>query len=101
MPKQGWKVINKKVGIVVGGRWGCHQHLQILHRGGLLHDIGKIGTPPAVLDKLGRLEPGEKKIMQEHVNIGVRILELVSCFREILPAVAARLRFFVAHHSDW
>jgi putative nucleotidyltransferase with HDIG domain len=62
--------------------------LQILHRGGLLHDIGKIGTPATVLDKPGRLEPGETKIMQEHVNIGVRILEPVPCFREILPVVA-------------
>jgi len=67
--------------------------LQILHRGGLLHDIGKIGTPATVLDKPARLEPGEMKIMQEHVNIGVRILEPVPCFRAILPVVA--------QHHEW
>lgn len=67
--------------------------LQILHRGGLLHDIGKIGTPATILDKPGTLEPEEIKIMREHVTIGVRILEPVSCFREVLP--------IVAQHHEW
>ena len=62
--------------------------LQIVHRGGLLHDIGKIGTPATVLDKPGTLEPEEMKIMRDHVQIGIRILEPVPCFREILPMVA-------------
>jgi putative nucleotidyltransferase with HDIG domain len=67
--------------------------LQIMHRGGLLHDIGKIGTPPAILDKPGKLEPGEMQIMQDHVKIGVRILEPIPCFREALP--------IVAQHHEW
>lgn len=67
--------------------------LQIVHRGGLLHDIRKIGTPAAVLDKPGKLEPEEIKIMQDHMKIGVRILEPVPCFREILP--------MVAQHHEW
>ena len=67
--------------------------LQIMHRGGLLHDIGKIGTPATVLDKPGKLEPDEMKIMRDHVKIGVRILEPVPCFREVLP--------IVAQHHEW
>lgn len=67
--------------------------LGIIHRGGLLHDIGKIGTPPDVLDKPGRLEPEEMQIMQDHVKIGVRILEPIPCFREALP--------MVAQHHEW
>src|SRR5208282_4355522 len=67
--------------------------LEIMHRGGLLHDIGKIGTPLAVLDKPGALEPGEMQIMQDHVKIGVRILEPIPCFREALP--------MVAQHHEW
>jgi len=50
-----------------------------MHRGGLLHDIGKIGTPPAVLDKVGRLDPEEMQIMRDDVKIGVRILEPIPC----------------------
>jgi putative nucleotidyltransferase with HDIG domain len=62
--------------------------LKIIHRGGLLHDIGKIGTPPAILDKPGKLEPEEMRIMQEHVRIGLRILEPIAGFREALPIVS-------------
>jgi putative nucleotidyltransferase with HDIG domain len=67
--------------------------LEILHRGGLLHDIGKIGTPASVLDKPGKLEPDEVRIMQNHVKIGVRILEPIPGFREALP--------IVAQHHEW
>jgi len=67
--------------------------LRIMHRGGLLHDIGKIGTPPAILDKPGKLEPEEMQIMREHVKIGVRILEPIPCLREALP--------IVAQHHEW
>ena len=67
--------------------------LAIMHRGGLLHDIGKIGTPATILDKPGRLEPEEMQTMRDHVKIGVRILEPIPCFREALP--------IVAQHHEW
>ena len=67
--------------------------LDIMHRGGLLHDIGKIGTPPSILDKAGKLEAEEMQIMREHVKIGVRILEPIPCFRDALP--------MVAEHHEW
>jgi putative nucleotidyltransferase with HDIG domain len=62
--------------------------LQIMQRGGLLHDIGKIGTPPTILDKPGKLDPEETQIMQDHVRIGLRILEPIAGFREALPIVS-------------
>jgi len=68
--------------------------LQIVQRGGLLHDIGKIGTPPAILDKPGKLEAWENEIMQNHVKVGVRILEPIDCFRDLLGVVAQ-------HHEHW
>lgn len=67
--------------------------LEIIHRGGLLHDIGKIGTPLTILDKPGKLEPGEMQTMRDHVNTGVHILEPIPCFREALP--------IVAQHHEW
>jgi putative nucleotidyltransferase with HDIG domain len=67
--------------------------LEILHRGGLLHDIGKIGTPLTILDKPGKLEPEEMQIMRDHVKTGVHILEPIPCFREALP--------IVAQHHEW
>ena len=51
------------------------RELDIMRRGGLIHDIGKIGTPAEILDKPGKLTDEEMKQMREHVNIGVRILQ--------------------------
>ena len=70
------------------------KELAIMHRGGLLHDIGKIGTPPTILDKAGKLEPEELRTMREHVRVGTRILEPIPGFAEILPIVAQ-------HHEWW
>ena len=69
------------------------QGLSDTQMGGLLHDIGKIGTPPEILDKPDKLTKEEMRIMQEHVNTGVRILEPIPGFREALP--------IVAQHHEW
>jgi len=54
-----------------------HDQLENIYRGALLHDIGKIGVPDAVLLKPGTLEPEERRIIEQHVVIGVRILEKI------------------------
>ena len=61
--------------------------LKILHRGGLLHDIGKIGISAMVLDKPGKLTPEEFNQMKGHVGLGARILEPISGFADLLPIV--------------
>jgi putative nucleotidyltransferase with HDIG domain len=61
--------------------------LDLLHRGGLLHDIGKIGVPTAILDKPGPLTPEEFAIVRSHPAIGARILAPVGAFRRALPLV--------------
>lgn len=48
--------------------------LYVLEIGGLLHDIGKIGVPDAVLLKPGRLTPEEWKIMESHARMGMEIV---------------------------
>lgn len=40
-----------------------------------LHDIGKIGVPDAILLKPGRLDPEERRIIEQHTVIGASILE--------------------------
>jgi putative nucleotidyltransferase with HDIG domain len=63
------------------------KQLETLHRGGLLHDTGKIGTPVVILDKSDPLTQEEIRIMREHVKIGARILEPIPAFSEIVPIV--------------
>ena len=61
--------------------------MDILHRGGLLHDIGKIDTPVSILDKPARLTKEEFRTMRDHVRIGARILEPIAAFADALPIV--------------
>jgi len=80
--------------VKIGHAMGLNaQSLNIIHRGALLHDIGKIGTPAAVLDKPGALDAAEIQIMRDHVTIGIRIIEPIACFRDALP--------MVAQHHEW
>jgi putative nucleotidyltransferase with HDIG domain len=50
---------------------GCStEQLKQIARGSYLHDIGKIGTPDAILLKKGKLNAEETRVMQEHARIG-------------------------------
>ena len=61
--------------------------LHTLRRGALLHDVGKIGSPAEILEKPDRLTDEEFEIMKQHVELGLRILEPVPAFEDILPIV--------------
>jgi HD-GYP domain-containing protein (c-di-GMP phosphodiesterase class II) len=61
--------------------------LDTLERGGLLHDIGKIAVPPAVLDKAGRLTDEEWAVMRRHPAVGCDILAPIPAFADALPIV--------------
>jgi putative nucleotidyltransferase with HDIG domain len=58
-----------------------------VYMGGLLHDVGKIGVPEAVLQKCGRLTPEEFEQIKRHPAIGAKILQDVKQIREIIPGV--------------
>jgi len=63
------------------------QEVRQIRRGCLVHDVGKIGVPSAVLDKPGRLTDEEMAILHSHVEVGARILEPVEDLAELLPIV--------------
>jgi HD-GYP domain-containing protein (c-di-GMP phosphodiesterase class II) len=54
---------------------------------GLVHDIGKIGLPPGLLEKPGALTLEERRQMQDHSAIGERILAYVDEYTEIAKVV--------------
>ena len=61
--------------------------LEVLHRGALLHDIGKLGISVKLLDKPGRLDDDELRQVMNHPSIGGRILQPIGAFSDILPIV--------------
>jgi len=58
-----------------------------LYEAAMLHDIGKIAIPDSILLKPGSLNQLEYKLIQEHVNIGYKILKKVPMFKNIANIV--------------
>jgi putative nucleotidyltransferase with HDIG domain len=54
---------------------------------GLLHDIGKIGVPDAILSKSGHLTPDEYETIKKHVSIGASIVENVQGLKDVAEAI--------------
>jgi HD-GYP domain-containing protein (c-di-GMP phosphodiesterase class II) len=61
--------------------------LEALYRGGLIHDIGKIGVPDSILLKAGSLTSEESRIMQSHTTIGEGIVAPLHSGEDLLPIV--------------
>ncbi|HVF41719.1 MAG TPA: HD domain-containing phosphohydrolase [Pyrinomonadaceae bacterium] len=70
------------------------EQMRSLEFGSLLHDIGKIGVPDAILRKPGALDEGEWVKMREHPLHGQRILRGI----EFLEGAA---RVVAQHHEKW
>ena len=60
----------------------------------LLHDIGKVGVPDAILQKPGRLTGPEWDVMREHPSIGAQIVSAIGSLSHLAPAVRAE-------HEHW
>lgn len=60
---------------------------QLAHLCGLVHDIGKVGLPPGLLEKPGALTLEERRLMEQHSEIGERILANVDDYAEIAKIV--------------
>jgi putative nucleotidyltransferase with HDIG domain len=60
---------------------------ELVHLCGLVHDVGKIGLPPGLLEKPGALSLDERRQMEQHAVIGERILKNVDDYSEIASIV--------------
>jgi putative two-component system response regulator len=61
--------------------------LRTLYKGGVLHDIGKIAIPDAILSKPGKYTPDEFAIMKNHPSLGCDMCEKIPSMRDALPLI--------------
>ena len=59
---------------------------------GLLHDLGKIAIPDRILQKPGKLDPDELRVMREHPELGCRLLEGLG---------VSPVDRWIRHHHEW
>lgn len=80
-------------------RFGEHMRIPVsqwdaIKQGALLHDIGKLGIPDAILLKPGSLTPREREVMQQHAVYGYNILAPITNLRQTLDIA-------LYHHERW
>jgi HD-GYP domain-containing protein (c-di-GMP phosphodiesterase class II) len=80
-------------GMRVGQELGLEEvELQNLEVAALLHDIGKMGIPDAILRKPGRLDPEEYALMKKHPEYGWAVLRMLPGFE--------RAALDILHHHE-
>jgi putative nucleotidyltransferase with HDIG domain len=78
-------------GRLAAARGWTDDWVERLREAAMLHDVGKIGVPDAVLLKRGPLDPAETALMREHAALGARIVG------DVLDEV--QVRWIAAHHE--
>ncbi len=70
------------------------REIVLLERASLLHDIGKIGVPEAVLLKPSCLDDAEFALVKEHSEMGARIIASIPFLSDLVPLIRH-------HHEHW
>ena len=77
-----------RYGVALGAHLGLDEEQRIaLHRGGFLHDVGKVAVPDAVLLKGGPLTPDERATMERHPVIGDALCGEMRSLEAVRPIV--------------
>jgi len=70
------------------------KQIEVIRRAAMIHDIGKIGIPDAILSKPGKLTPRERSVIEQHPLIAVRILDKMTFLEQEIAIVRH-------HHEKW
>ncbi len=87
-----------RLAVAIGREMGlAESELDLIHKAGLFHDIGKIGIPEAVLDKAGKLTDDEYAIIKKHPEKGGEILMPIAAYHDLIPLVVQHHERFDGH----
>jgi diguanylate cyclase (GGDEF)-like protein/putative nucleotidyltransferase with HDIG domain len=70
------------------------EHVEIIRQAGLLHDIGKIGIPEAILTKTDKLTKEEYEIIKQHVERSIAMIRYLPSLDYVIPSA-------IGHHERW
>jgi len=70
------------------------EQIDVILRAAMIHDIGKIGIPDAILTKPAKLTPRERSIIEQHPLIAVHILEKMTFLEQEIAIIRH-------HHEKW
>ena len=85
----------RRIALAVGAQLGLNEtELASLGHAALLHDVGKVAVPDAILTKPGRLTEEEFDAIKRHPAEGARIIRRLQRLQELVPAVRH-------HHERW
>lgn len=73
-------MISKEMGL-------SEKQMELIRKAGLLHDVGKLGIPEAILFKPGRLTVEEYNIVKQHVYLGTDIVRTMSSLQQLTPVI--------------
>ena len=81
--------------VIFGEELGLsYEECEALRRGGVLHDIGKLGIPDSILLKKGKLDAEEWEIMKKHTTIGASLCAPLRTMQLTVDIIGS-------HHERW
>jgi len=81
--------------MAIANRMGLPKdQIEIIARGALLHDVGKIAIPDNILNKKGKLTADEFAVMKEHCYLGYKLVQKIPVLREAAEIVYSHQEYF-------
>lgn len=93
---------SRLIALNVASHYGLDdEFIEYIHLFAPLHDIGKVGIPDAILLKPGRLDTNERQIIEQHVEIGARLVRQIIKELGLEEGLATRVMYNVVacHHE--
>ena len=82
------------------GKGLSQEEITLIAMASIMHDVGKISIPDAILNKPGRLTPEEYEIMKTHTNKGAELLSRIPQMRDN-PTYPYAYDIALHHHERW
>jgi diguanylate cyclase (GGDEF)-like protein/putative nucleotidyltransferase with HDIG domain len=71
-----------------------NRQVGLIHKAGLLHDIGKLGIPMEILTKPSKLTPEEYEIIKSHAALGGELVKNSPSLRQLVPIIRHHHEFY-------